>query len=554
MQKIWLEHYPPGIPSNAELGAYRSLNDLFCESVNRFRDHIAYFNLGSSLTYEGLDRLSTAFAAYLQSTLGLARGDRIALMMPNIIQYPVCIFGALRAGLTVVNVNPLYTPRELEHQLTDSGARAIVILENFAHVLEPVIAATRVKHVLVTGIGDLLDFPRSAIVNFVVRMVKRSVPHWRIPGSIRLKDALEQGSAKRLAAVEVLPDDIAFLQYTGGTTGVSKGAMLLHRNMLANVQQAFTWIRSTFQLGQELIVTALPLYHIFSLTANCLTFIRFGASNLLITNPRDISTFVKQLGKYPFTAITGVNTLFNALLNHPEFARLDFRHLKLTLGGGMPVQQAVAERWRQTTGTVLVQAYGLTETAPAVTINPVVGGEFNGTIGLPLPSTEVCVRDDEGNELPPGQPGELCVRGPQVMAGYWNQPEETAKVLGADGFLATGDVAVIDSRGFVTLVDRKKDMINVSGFKVFPTEVESVVAMHPGVLEVGAVGVPDDTSGEAVKIFVVRKDRGLTEEMLIDHCHTFLTRYKVPKFIEFRTELPKTNVGKILRRSLREST
>lgn len=553
MQKIWLKHYPPEVPADADLNAYRSINDLFSESVGTFRDRTAYLNLGSRLTYERLDELSLAFASFLQSVLGHAKGDRIALMMPNILQYPVCIFGALRAGLTVVNVNPLYTPRELEHQLRDSGAQSIVILENFAHVLQAVIGATPVKNVIVTAIGDLLDFPRSAIINFAVRKVQRRVPPWQIAGSINLKDALSQSRAKRLAPVDVQPDDIAFLQYTGGTTGVSKGAMLLHRNMVANVQQAYAWLRPYFRPGEETIVTALPLYHIFSLTANCLTFIRFGASNLLITNPRDISGFVKQLGKYPFTAITGVNTLFNALLNHPEFRRIDFRHLKLALGGGMAVHQAVAERWRQTTGKVLVQAYGLTETAPAVTINPVVGEEFNGTVGLPLPSTQVCVRDDEGNELPPGQAGELCVRGPQVMAGYWNRPDETANVLGADGFLATGDVAVIDTRGFVSLVDRKKDMIIVSGFKVFPNEVEAVVAQHPGVLEVGAVGIPDDSTGETVKIYVVKKDPALTEDALINHCRQYLTRYKVPKVIEFRTELPKTNVGKILRRSLREN-
>jgi len=551
MQKIWIQHYPPGVPAEANLSAYRSINDIFSESVDKFRHHTAYINLGRRLSYERIDQLSREFAAYLQSVLGLAKGDRIALMLPNILQYPVCIFGALRAGLTVVSINPLYTPRELEHQLIDAGARTIIILENFAHVLQPIIKVTPVQNVIVTAVGDLLGFPRSAIVNFVLRNIQRRVPPWHIPGAVRFEDALKQGAMQRLVPVEVQPDDVAFLQYTGGTTGISKGAMLLHRNMVANVQQASAWIHPYLREAQEVVVTALPLYHIFALTANCLTFIKFGAANLLITNPRDISGFVKQLGKQPFTAITGVNTLFNALLNNPDFARLDFSQLKLALGGGMAVQQAVAERWHRTTGSTLVQAYGLTEAAPAVTINPIVGEEFNGTVGLPLPSTEVCVRDDTGNELPPGQAGELFVHGPQVMPGYWNRPDETAQVLGADGFLATGDIAVIDTRGFVRIVDRRKDMIIVSGFNVYPAEVEGVVALHPGVLEVGAVGVPDESTGEAVKIFIVRKDPALTADDLIQHCRQFLTRYKVPKLIEFRAELPKTNVGKILRRALR---
>ncbi|MHB8453855.1 MAG: AMP-binding protein [Acidiferrobacterales bacterium] len=554
MRKIWIQHYPPDMPAEIDLGEYRSINDIFSESVESFRHNTAYVNMGAYISYERLDQLARDFACYLQSGLGLAKGDRVALMMPNILQYPVCIFGALRAGLTIVNVNPLYTPRELEHQLIDSGATAIVILENFATTLQAVIKVTSVKFVIVTAVGDLLGFPRSLLVNFTVRNIQHRVPKWNISAAVGFTDALKQGARRQFEPVDVQPDDIAFLQYTGGTTGVSKGAMLLHRNMVANVQQAYTWLRPHFHAGQEMIVTALPLYHIFSLTANCLTFLKFGASNILITNPRDIPNFIRQLGRHHFTAITGVNTLFNALLNNPAFADLDFSHLKLALGGGMAVQQAVADRWRRTTGSTLVQAYGLTETSPAVTINPIVGEEFNGTVGLPVPSTEVCVRDNEGRELQPGEVGELFVRGPQVMSGYWNHPDETAMVLGPDGFLATGDIAIIDNNGFVRLVDRKKDMVIISGFNVYPTEIESVVALHPGVLEVGAVGVPDEITGEAVKIFVVRRDPTLTEDNLIRHCRKFLTRYKVPKEIEFRSELPKTNVGKILRRALREGS
>ncbi len=554
MRKIWIQHYPPEIPAEIDLGAYRSINDIFSESVEAFRHNTAYVNMGTHISYDRLDQLARNFASFLQSAFGLSKGDRVALMMPNILQYPVCIFGALRAGLTIVNVNPLYTPRELEYQLVDSGVKAIVILENFAHTLQAVIKTTPMKNVIVTAVGDLLGFPRSLIVNFIVRNIQHRVPAWDIPAAVAFTDALKRGAEWQFEPVDVQPDDLAFLQYTGGTTGVSKGAMLLHRNMVANVQQAYAWLRPHFQAGQEMIVTALPLYHIFSLTANCLTFVKFGASNILITNPRDIPNFIKQLRRHNFTAITGVNTLFNALLNNPAFAGLDFSHLKLALGGGMAVQQAVAERWRRTTGSTLVQAYGLTETSPAVTINPSVGEEFNGTGGLPVPSTEVCVRDDHGEELPTGQAGELFVRGPQVMPGYWNRPDETAKVLGPDGFLATGDIAIIHSNGFVRLVDRKKDMVIVSGFNVYPTEIESVVALHPGVLEVGAIGVPDEVTGEAIKIFVVRKDPALEADDVIRHCRQFLTRYKVPKEVEFRTELPKTNIGKILRRALRDSS
>jgi long-chain acyl-CoA synthetase len=483
--------------------------------------------------------------------LKLPRGARIALMMPNLLQYPVCLYGALRAGYTVVNCNPLYTERELEHQLKDSGAEAIVIVENFASVLANVIARTPVKHVLVTQLGDMLDFPKRMIVNLVVKHVKKMVPAWSIPNAVELRDALIEGGRYPLKPVEVGHDDLAFLQYTGGTTGVSKGAMLTHRNIIANLQQAHAWIKASLR-DDELIVTALPLYHIFALTANCLTFFKIGATNLLITNPRDIPAFVKEIGKYPFSTITGVNTLFNAMINNPDFAKIDLSKLHLTLGGGMAVQRAVAERWKQITGVTLIEAYGLTETSPAATMNPLDMPEYNGCIGLPISSTEVTIRDDDGKDLPMGEPGELCIRGPQVMKGYWNRADETAKVIMADGFLRTGDVAIMDAKGYFKIVDRKKDMILVSGFNVYPNEIEDVLAMHPGVLESAAVGVPDEKTGEAIKIFVVKKDPDLTEASIIEHCRSHLTGYKVPRQIAFRTELPKTNVGKILRRQLRD--
>jgi long-chain acyl-CoA synthetase len=483
--------------------------------------------------------------------LKLPKGARIALMMPNLLQYPVCLYGALRAGYTVVNCNPLYTERELEHQLKDSGAEAIVIVENFASVLDKVIARTPVKHVLVTQLGDMLDFPKRMIVNLVVKRIKKMVPAWNLPDAIELRDALIEGGRYPLKPVDVGHEDIAFLQYTGGTTGVSKGAMLTHRNIIANLQQAHAWIAAALR-DDELIVTALPLYHIFALTANCLTFFKIGATNLLITNPRDIPGFVKEIGKYPFTTITGVNTLFNAMINNPEFAKIDLSKLHLTLGGGMAVQRAVAERWKQITGVTLIEAYGLTETSPAATMNPLDMPEYNGCIGLPISSTEVTIRDDDGKQVAMGEPGELCIRGPQVMKGYWNRPDETAKVIMDDGFLRTGDVAIMDSNGYFKIVDRKKDMILVSGFNVYPNEIEDVLAMHPGVLESAAVGVPDDKTGEAIKIFVVKKDPNLTEASIVEHCRAHLTGYKVPRQISFRTELPKTNVGKILRRQLRD--
>ncbi len=552
MDKIWLKSYQNGVPAEVNLSEFQSLGELFDKSVAQFRERVAYINMGAEVTYGELDKLTRDFAAYLQSVLSLPQGARVAVMMPNVLQYPICIFGALRAGYVVVNVNPLYTPRELEHQLKDSGAEVIVILENFAVTLEQVLARTPVKHVVVARLGDMLGFPKGAVVNFVVKYVRKMVPAWNLPRAINFRSALAKGAAAELKAVAVTQEDLAFLQYTGGTTGVSKGAMLLHRNILANLAQAHAWIKPALGNEQHLVVTALPLYHIFALTANCFTFFKIGASNLLITNPRDIPAFAAELGKYPFTVITGVNTLFNALLSNDAFCALDFGRLKVTLGGGMAVHRAVAEKWKQVTGKPLIEAYGLTETSPAATINPLDIPEYNGSIGLPISSTEVVIRNDAGADLPLGERGELCVRGPQVMKGYYNRPEETAKVISADGFLMTGDVAVMDEKGFVRIVDRKKDMILVSGFNVYPNEVEDVVAQHSGVLEVAAIGVPHEKSGETVKIFVVKRDPALTAESLIAHCREHLTGYKVPGQVEFRTELPKTNVGKILRRELRD--
>ncbi len=552
MDKVWFKNYQQGVAHEIDVNTFASINEVFDKSVARFRDRPAVACMDKVLSYGELDRKVSDFASYLQQ-LGLSKGSRVAIMMPNLLQYPICVFGTLRAGCTVVNVNPLYTPRELEHQLNDSGAETIVILENFASVLEDVIRKTRIKHVVVASIGDMLGFPKGAIVNFVVRKVKKMVPAWQLPAYTRFNDALARGARKAPAKVEVGHDDIAFLQYTGGTTGVSKGAMLIHRNIVANMLQAGEWIKPAVREGQEVIITALPLYHIFSLTANLMAFTEIGALNVLITNPRDIPGFVKEIKKYPITAMTGVNTLFNALLNHPDFKTVDFSTWRLTLGGGMAVQKAVAERWKQMTGVTLVEAYGLTETSPAACINPLDLKDYNGTIGVPVPSTDIQIRDSEGREAAQGEAGELCIKGPQVMKGYWNRPEETAKVIDAEGFLATGDMAIITPEGFVKLVDRKKDMILVSGFNVYPNEIEDVVAMHPGVLEVACIGVPDEKSGELVKVFVVRKDPALTAEAVIEHCKQNLTGYKVPKFVEFRDELPKTNVGKILRRALRDA-
>lgn len=554
MDKIWLKSYPLGVPAEIDLEEFRSIGDLFEKSCRKFGDRSAFLNMGKAISFAELDRLSARFGAYLQHVLKLERGARVALMMPNVLQYPVAMFGALRAGYTVVNCNPLYTARELEHQLRDSGAEAILIVENFAHTLQEALPRTTIRQVLVTGLGDQLGFPKSLLVNLVVRHVKKMVPPWSLPGHVRFSDALSQGGEHQLLAVDTAHEDIAFLQYTGGTTGVAKGAMLTHRNIIANLQQAHAWIKPFLHEGEEVIITALPLYHIFSLTANCLTFFKIGAANVLITNPRDIPGFVKELGKHRFTAITGVNTLFNALLHNPDFAKLDFSCLRISLGGGMAVQQAVAEKWAEVTGKALVEAYGLTETSPAVCINPLDLPAFNHSIGLPISSTDVVVRDDDGNDLPVGQSGELCVRGPQVMKGYWNRPDETARAITRDGFLKTGDVAVMDEAGFLRIVDRKKDMILISGFNVYPNEVEDVVVSHPGVIEAAVIGVPDERSGEAVKAFVVRKDPGLTKEALVAYCRENLTAYKVPHLIEFRDELPKTNVGKILRRALRDGT
>ncbi|WP_153147289.1 long-chain-fatty-acid--CoA ligase [Dechloromonas sp. H13] len=552
MDKIWVKSYPSGVPADISIDHVPSLVTLFEDACRKYADKMAYVSMGQEMTYGELDRLTRDFAGWLQS-LGLQKGDRVALMMPNLLQYPVALFGTLRAGCVVVNCNPLYTPRELEHQLKDSGATAIVIVENFANTLQQVIAKTAVKHVVVTPMGEMLGMVKGALVNFVVRHVKKLVPAWSLPGSINFTAALAAGRRHGMDPVALGHDDLAFLQYTGGTTGVSKGAMLTHANISSNVMQAYSWIKPVVREGEEFIITALPLYHIFALTANCLTFLMIGARNLLIANPRDIPGFVKEWAKYPITVVTGVNTLFNALLNNAEFAALDFSTMKVTLGGGMAVQGPVADRWMKVTGTPLLQAYGLTETSPAATINPLHMTEFNGSIGLPISSTEVSIRDDSGKEVPLGQVGEICIRGPQVMKGYWQRPAETANVMYGDGFLKTGDMGYIDHLGYVFLVDRKKDMILVSGFNVYPNEVEEAVAMHEGVSDVAAIGVHDDNSGEAVKIFVVRKDPNLTAEELIAHCRKHLTGYKVPKHVEFRADLPRTNVGKILRRALKEA-
>jgi len=550
VEKLWLKSYPKGVPNEIDVNAYTSVREVFEESCAKFASRRAFSCMGKAISFSELDELSRAFGAFLQAR-GLKKGARVALMMPNILQYPVCVFGVLRSGCTVVNTNPLYTARELEHQLADSGAEMIVVVENFARTLSEVLPRTRVKQVIVTSIGEMLGI-KGLLVDFVLRRVKKMVPSWEIPGTMRLAEALAEGARAPFERVPLGHDDIAFLQYTGGTTGVAKGAMLLNRNIVANLLQAGAWVKPFLGAEQHVIITPLPLYHIFSLTANCLTFMTLGAENVLITNPRDIRGFVKEMARHRFTSMTGVNTLFNALLNDPDFSKLDFSSLQLTLGGGMAVQQAVAERWKQVTGKPLIEAYGLTETSPAATINPLDLPEYNGSIGLPVPSTEVMLRDDAGREVALGQAGELCIKGPQVMAGYWQRPEETANVIDKDGWLATGDIGTIDDQGFVRIVDRKKDMILVSGFNVYPNEIEAVVAMHPGVLECAAIGVPDSKSGEAVKLFAVKRDTELTVEGLLAHCRAHLTGYKIPREVEFRGELPKSNVGKILRRELRD--
>ncbi|HKE38836.1 MAG TPA: long-chain-fatty-acid--CoA ligase [Casimicrobiaceae bacterium] len=550
MEKIWLRSYPKGVATEIDVNTYASVREVFNESCTKFAPRRAFSCMGKAISFAELDELSRSFGAFLLGR-GLKKGSRVALMMPNILQYPVCVFGTLRAGCTVVNTNPLYTARELEHQLTDSGAEMIVVVENFARTLAEVLPKTQVKQVIVTSIGEMLGL-KGLLVDVVLRRVKKMIPPWNIPGAIRLSEALAEGNRAALEHVPLGHGDIAFLQYTGGTTGVAKGAMLLHRNIVANLLQAGAWVKPFIGAEQHVIITPLPLYHIFSLTANCLTFMTLGAENVLIPNPRDIEGFVKELGRHRFTAITGVNTLFNALLNNEQFGKLDFSSLQLTLGGGMAVQEAVAQRWKQVTGKPLIEAYGLTETSPAATINPLNLPEYNGSIGLPVPSTDIVLRDDAGREVALGQPGELCIRGPQVMAGYWQRPDETAKVIDNEGWLATGDIATMDEHGFVRIVDRKKDMILVSGFNVYPNEIEAVVVMQPGVLECAAIGVPDSKSGEAVKLFVVKKDTALTAESLLAHCRAHLTGYKCPREVEFRSELPKSNVGKILRRELRD--
>ncbi len=553
MDRIWLKHYPPGVPHDVDTLAYSSLTDVFEQSCARFGDKPAFSSMGTPLSYAQVERMTRDFAAYLQQECGLERGDRLALMMPNVLQYPIAVFGAFRAGLVVVNCNPLYTARELEHQLVDSGAKAIVVLENFAHTVEEVVGKTPVRTVITTEIGDLFPPIKALLTNLVVKYGKKMVPAWHIDGAVDFRSALAAGRRRTLLPVELGPEDVAFLQYTGGTTGVPKGAMLTHRNMIANLQQVSAWMGANFVEGGEVVVTPLPLYHIFALTVNLLTFLKWGGHNVLIANPRDIPHLIKELKEVPFTVITGVNTLFNAMLNAPGFADIDTRALKVAIGGGMQVQRAVAEKWQTLTARPLIEGYGLTETAPIVTANPVEGVGYTGCIGLPMPSTEVSIRDDAGVELPLGETGELCVRGPQVMKGYWQRPDETAKVFTADGWLRTGDMGHMDERGYVKLTDRKKDMIVVSGFKVFPNEVEEVVMGHPGVLEAACIGVPDERSGQAVEVVVVRKHPNLTADELLAHCRKHLTGYKVPRRLHWREEpLPKTPVGKILRRVVRE--
>ncbi|WP_262048803.1 long-chain fatty acid--CoA ligase [Bradyrhizobium sp. Bra78] len=554
MERIWLKQYPPGVPADIEPTQYASLVDLLEESFTKFADRRAFICMDKSISYRDLDQMSLAMAAYLQGR-GLQRGARVAIMMPNVLQYPVATAAVLRAGFAVVNVNPLYTPRELEHQLKDSGAEAIIVLENFAHTVEQVIAKTQVKHVIVGSMGDLLGF-KGVIVNLVVRRVKKMVPAWSLPGAVSFNDAISAGRSLSFNKPKLSPGDVAFLQYTGGTTGVSKGATLLHRNIVANVLQNDAWLQPALasppHVDQLMIVCALPLYHIFALTACYLLAVRAGGCNLLIPNPRDIAGFVKELAKYQVNSFPAVNTLYNGLMHHPDFKKLDFSKLKISNGGGMAVQRPVAEQWKAVTGCFIAEGYGLSETSPTLTCNPATTTEFSGSIGIPVPSTWISIRDDDGNEMPLGQPGEICAKGPQVMSGYWNRPEETAKVMTSDGYFRTGDIGVMDEKGYTKIVDRKKDMILVSGFNVYPNEIEEVIASHPGVLECAVIGIPDSKSGEAVKAFVVKKDPNLTAEALIKFCHEQLTGYKVPKHIEFRADLPKTNVGKILRRQLRD--
>ncbi|MCF2916299.1 long-chain-fatty-acid--CoA ligase FadD [Pseudoalteromonas sp. Cn5-37] len=550
MEKIWLKRYPEGMPETIDPEHYHSLLDLFEKSFADFSDLPAFTNMGKELTYRELDSATKRVASYIQNDLGLKKGDKVAVMMPNLLQTPVTILSILRAGCVVVNVNPLYTVRELEHQLNDSESSAIFILANFADTLEKALPKTNVKHIVVTQVGDMVGGLKKHIVNFVVKHVKKMVPSYSLPNVIKFADALA-GDEAGYKKPEVDLNDLAFLQYTGGTTGVSKGAMLSHGNMVGNLEQVSGCLDKVLERGKEVVITALPLYHIFALTANCLTFMKYGGLNVLITNPRDMPGFVKELAQHKFTAVTGVNTLFNGLLNTPGFAELDFSSLKMSLGGGMAVQRPVAEKWQAVTKTKLMEGYGLTECAPLVTVSPYDLEGYNGSIGLPAPSTDIKLMLENGEEAAKGEPGELWVKGPQVMQGYYNRPDATAECL-KDGWFATGDIATYDDEGFFYIVDRKKDMIIVSGFNVFPNEIEEVVAMHDGVLEVAAIGIPHEVSGEQVKVFVVKKDQSLTEKDIIKHCRDNLTNYKVPKLVEFRDELPKTNVGKILRRALKD--
>jgi long-chain acyl-CoA synthetase len=557
VDRIWQKNYPAGVPAEIDADQFASIPDLFEKVVAKFAGKPAYHNLGHSMSFAALERLSRDFAAFLQGLSGMAKGERVAIMSPNLLQYPVALFGILRAGMTVVNVNPLYSPRELQHQLKDSGARAIVILETFAGTLQQVLKNTPVEHVITTQVGDLLPIPKRWIVNLVIKKVKKMVPDWRIEGAMSFRAALARGAAAQFKPVKVTRDDIAFLQYTGGTTGVAKGAMLTHRNILANLEQTGVWVSGSFKEGAEVVVAPLPMYHIFCLTST-LSFMKWGSLIVLITNPRDLPAFVEELGRWRWSAMTGVNTLFNGLLNTPGFGQVDFSALKVVVGGGAAVQKPVAERWKQVTGHYVTEAYGLTEASPGVCANP-LGTPWNGTIGLPFPSTDVSIRDNDFNELPvwtgegdiETHTGEICVRGPQVMKGYWNNPAETAKVI-QSGWLKTGDVGNLNAEGYVTITDRKKDMILVPGFKVYPNEIESVVAMHPGVLECGVVGVPDEKTGEAVKVVIIKKDPNLTKEAVVLHCKSLLTGYKVPRHVEFHDTLPKTPIGKVLRRELRD--
>lgn len=552
VDKIWLKNYPKGIVAEINPDSFQSIIEVFEKSCSEYSELPYAYNLGVTLTYKEIDENSRAFAAYLQQVLQLKKGDRLAIMLPNVLQYPVVLFGALRAGLIVVNVNPLYTAPELAAQLKDAEAKTIVVLANFARTVQEAMHKNSIQNIIVTHVGDFFSLPKSLLTDFFLKYIKKKIPNWHIPGALKFRDILSQGKKLTFTPVKIQNSDIAFLQYTGGTTGVSKGAMLTHRNIVANILQAEAWFEPLFEKGKEIIITAIPLYHIFSLTANCLFMMRIGGFNILITNPRDVPHMIDEMSKFKFTVITGVNTLFNALLNNAQFAHLDFRALKMSLGGGMAVQKTVADRWQNVTGVTLLEAYGLTETSPCAIINPYNLKAYNGSIGLPVSSTDVRIMDDNNQEVPLNHSGELCIKGPQVMLGYWNNPVETEEVLTKDGWLSTGDIASIDEGGYVRILERKKDMILVSGFNVYPNEIENILTQLPGVLEAAVIGIPNGASGEAIKAFIVKKDPNLTEEEIIQFCRKNLTAYKLPKIIEFRTELPKTNVGKILRRALRD--